>query len=285
MRIVTIVDNMCGNACMPSRCVKRLDRPDRHFVSEQGFSMLVETDAGHKVMVDAGGSGMVFTHNLKMLGLEPKEISAAIITHGHYDHVGGLQALIEAGVPIYTHPKTFTGRRYSTAGEIKTDISPPQAVLESLAKAKMNFVSALTEILPGVKISGEVPRVTDYEQTVNFLREEDGKVFEDQLLEEQAVYFNTKRGLVLVSGCAHPGIVNMVAQAKKVTGSKIYMVLGGLHLSGASQERVRKTMDALKGLGVDRIAPLHCSGFEAMKMISDRFVGFELLPAGSEIEL
>jgi len=154
-----------------------------------------------------------------------------------------------------------------------------------LARAKMTFVSALTEILPGVRISGEVPRVTDYEQTVNFLREEEGKVFEDQLLEEQAVYFNTKRGLVLVSGCAHPGIVNMVTQAKKVTGSKIYMVLGGFHLSGASQERVRKTMDALKGLGVDRIAPLHCSGFEAMKMISDRFVGFELLPAGSEIEL
>jgi 7,8-dihydropterin-6-yl-methyl-4-(beta-D-ribofuranosyl)aminobenzene 5'-phosphate synthase len=192
--------------------------------------------------------------------------------------------LVDAGVPIYTHPKTFVGKRYATYGEIKTDISTPQKIIESLGKTQMHFISSLTEIVPGIRISGEVPRVTDFEAPVNFLREEDGKVFEDTVNDEQAVYLTTRKGLVVIAGCAHPGIVNIVTHARKSTGSKVYMVLGGFHLANATQERVRKTMDALKNLGVDRIAPMHCTGFEAMKMISDRFVGFELMPSGSEIE-
>jgi 7,8-dihydropterin-6-yl-methyl-4-(beta-D-ribofuranosyl)aminobenzene 5'-phosphate synthase len=111
-------------------------------------------------------------------------------------------------------------------------------------------------------------------------------MLEDNIHDEQAIYVNTKRGLAIISGCSHAGIVNIVTQAKKQTpGARIHMVMGGLHMMGASQDRIRKTMEMLKNLNVDRIAPLHCSGFEAMKMISDRFVGFELMPAGSEIEL
>ncbi len=285
MKIVTVVENISGLVCAPSRFVRHLERPDRHFISEQGFSMLVETDAGHKVLVDTGASETVFLHNLKLCGVEPKDINAAFVTHGHYDHVGGLIPLIEAGVPIYAHPKTFVGRRFSTGGEMKTDISAPPALLEALPKAKLNFVSTLTEILPGVKVSGEIPRVTDFEHTTNFLREEESKTFEDQVTDEQALFLTSKRGLVVISGCAHPGIVNIVTHAKKSTGSKIQLVLGGFHLSGATQDRVRKTMDQLKNLNVERIAPMHCSGFEAMKMISDRFVGFELMPVGSEVEI
>jgi len=284
VKLITVVDNMSGLVCAPSRLVRHLERPDRHFISEQGFSILVETDAGHKVLVDTGASETVFLNNLKLCGVEPKDLNAVFITHGHYDHVGGLGALIEAGVPVYAHPKTFVGRRYSTGGDTKTDISPPQSLTESLPKAKLSFVSSLTEILPGVKISGEIPRVTDFEHTNNFLREEEGKTFEDQVNDEQALYLTSKRGLIVVSGCAHPGIVNIVTHAKKSTGSKVQMVLGGFHLSGATQDRVRKTMDQLKNLNVERIAPMHCSGFEAMKMISDRFVGFELMPVGSEVE-
>jgi len=283
VRLVTIVDNMSGFTCQ-SRLVHRLETPEKHFIAEQGFSLLVETDAGQKVVIDAGGSEYAFTNNLRNAGLEPKDVNACIVTHGHYDHVGGLMPLIEAGVPIYTHPKTFVGRRYSTYGEIKTDISAPTKIIESLGKTQLHFVSSLTEVLPGVRISGEVPRATDFEAPVNFLREEESKVFEDSVVDEQAIYLTCRKGLVVVAGCAHQGIVNIVTHAKKATGSRIYMVLGGFHLANATAERIRKTMDQLKNLGVDRIAPMHCTGFEAMKMISDRFVGFELMPAGSEID-
>jgi 7,8-dihydropterin-6-yl-methyl-4-(beta-D-ribofuranosyl)aminobenzene 5'-phosphate synthase len=286
VRITTVVDNMCGNACMSSRLVKRLDQPEKHFVSEQGFSMLVQTEAEQRVLIDAGGSELVFLHNLKLLNLEPKDINAVVITHGHYDHVGGLVPLIEAGVPIFAHPRTFVGKRYSTAGDVKTDITTPSAVLAALPKAKLTLTTTPLDIFPGIKISGEVPRTNDFEQAINFLREEEGKMVEDPVVDEQAVYIQTKKGLVIISGCAHPGIVNIVQHAKKThPGSRVHMVLGGFHLSGTNLDRIRKTMDQLKNFNVDRIAPMHCSGFEAMKMISDRFVGFELMPAGCEIDL
>ena len=285
MRIIILVDNMCGTPYVQSRFVKRLDSPAKSFMGEQGFSVFVETDAGQRLLIDAGASETAILNNLGAVGHEPKDLNAVFVTHGHYDHVGGLVPFINAGVPIYTHPKTFVSKRYSTAGEVKTDISPSPSVMEALGKAKLNFSSSPIEIMPGVKTSGEIPRVTDFEQTLNFLREEEGKMVEDVLLEEQALYLVTKRGLVVITGCSHPGIVNIVQHAKKSTGSKIHMVIGGFHLGGASLDRIRKTMDQLKSLGVDRIAPLHCTGFEAMKNISDRFVGFELLPAGSEIEL
>jgi 7,8-dihydropterin-6-yl-methyl-4-(beta-D-ribofuranosyl)aminobenzene 5'-phosphate synthase len=285
VRIVILVDNMCGTPYVHSHFVKRLDSPSKSFMGEQGFSAFVETDAGQKVLVDVGSSETAILNNLRVVGYEPKDINAVFLTHGHYDHVGGLVPFINAGVPIYTHPMTFVGRRYSTAGEFKTDISPSPNVLEALGKAKLNLSASPVEIVPGVRTSGEVPRVTEFEQALNFLREEEGKTLEDIVMEEQALFLMMKKGVVIISGCAHPGIVNIVQHAKKSTGMKIQMVIGGLHLGGASLDRIRKTMDQLKGHGVDRIAPMHCTGFEAMKNISDRFVGFELLPAGSEIEL
>jgi 7,8-dihydropterin-6-yl-methyl-4-(beta-D-ribofuranosyl)aminobenzene 5'-phosphate synthase len=285
MRVITLVDNMCGTPYVQSRLVKRLDSPTRHFMAEQGFSVMVETDAGQKVLFDAGASQEALLNNLRVVGVEPKEFSAVFVSHGHYDHVGGLLPFIDAGVPIHTHPKTFVGKRFSTGGESKVDISASAQVTEALAKAKMSFNSAPIEIVPGVRTSGEVPRVTDFEPTLNFLREEEGRMLEDTVVDEQAMYLVQKRGIIVITGCSHPGIVNIVTQAKKATGSKILMLIGGFHLGGGSQDRIRKTMDHLKNLGVDRIAPLHCTGFEAMKNISDRFVGFELMPAGSEIEL
>ncbi|MCU0861531.1 MAG: MBL fold metallo-hydrolase [Methanomassiliicoccales archaeon] len=279
------MENATGSPNVQSRMVKKLGTPSKGFWAEQGFSMMVENETGQKVLVDTGATEAVISNNLKVVGLEPKDFSAVFITHGHYDHVGGLVPFIDAGVPIYTHPRTFQGKRYSTGGESKTDISAPPQVMAALARAKLNLTSASVELVPGIRTSGEIPRTTDFEHALNFLRDEGDRTVEDTIIEEQAVYLVTKRGLVIITGCSHAGIVNIVTHAKKSTGSKVHLVIGGFHLGGASQDRIRKTMDQLKNLGVDRIAPLHCTGFEAMKNFSDRFVGFELMPAGSEMEL
>ena len=96
MRIISVVDNMSGTSFNYSKLVKRLDRPDRHFLSEHGLSILVETDEGKRVLVDTGASPTVFEHNLSLLGFKPSDIDAVFISHGHYDHMGGLVSMIDA---------------------------------------------------------------------------------------------------------------------------------------------------------------------------------------------
>jgi 7,8-dihydropterin-6-yl-methyl-4-(beta-D-ribofuranosyl)aminobenzene 5'-phosphate synthase len=287
VRIISVVDNTSGTSFNYSKVVKRLDRPDRHFLSEHGLSILVETDEGKRVLVDTGASQMVFAHNLNLLGFRPSDIDAVFISHGHYDHMGGLVSMIEAGVPIYGDPKLFTSKRFAVAIDgTKRDISAPKELIDALPRAKLNLSSSSVEIVPGVKTSGQIVRESKFEVQDRFLREEEpGCPVNDEVYEEQALFIQTKKGLVIVSGCGHPGIVNVVTQAKKSFDKRIYMVIGGFHLSSAGKDRILKTMDGLKALGVDRIAPTHCTGFEALKMMSDRFVGFDMLPSGSEITI
>jgi 7,8-dihydropterin-6-yl-methyl-4-(beta-D-ribofuranosyl)aminobenzene 5'-phosphate synthase len=287
VRIISVVDNMSGTSFNYSKIVKRLDKPFRHFLSEHGLSILIETDEGKRVLVDTGASDMVFGHNLSLLGFKPSDIDAVFISHGHYDHMGGLVSMIDAGVPIYGDPKIFSSKRFAVAVDgTKRDISAPQELIEALSRAKLNLSSASVEIVPGVKTSGQIVRESKFEVADRFLKEEEpGCQTNDDVFEEQALFLQTKKGLVIVSGCGHPGIINVVTQAKRSFDKRIYMVIGGFHLSSANKDRILKTMDGLKALGIDRIAPTHCTGFEAMKMMSDRFVGFDMLPSGSEINI
>lgn len=285
MRIVSVVDNISSPPYSPSGLVKRLDSRDKHFMSEHGFSMMVENDKGQRVLIDAGASEEVLLHNLSLLGYGPEDMNAVFVSHGHYDHVGGLAAMIRAGVPVYAHPRAFTGKRYVVSGQSRNDLSIPQHVLEALKGAKLNLSAGSVELIEGVRTSGEVPRQFPFENSTAFLREDDGKVTEDNNIDDQAVFLTTKRGLVAISGCGHAGIVNIVHQARKSTGAKVFMVIGGFQLYSGDTDRLLKTMDYLKNLAVDHIAPMHCTGFEAMKMLSDRFIGFELMSVGSEMTI
>lgn len=287
MRIVSVVDNMSGTSFNYSKIVKRVDKPDRHFLSEHGLSIMVETDDGKRVLVDTGASPTVFSHNLALLGYKPSDIDAVFISHGHYDHMGGLVSMIDAGVPIYGDPKVFSSKRFAVAVDgTKKDISAPKELIDALPRAKLKLSASSVEIVPGVRTSGQIVRESKFEVQDRFLREEEpGCQINDEVFEEQALFVQTKKGLVIVSGCGHPGIVNVVTQAKKYFDKRIYMVIGGFHLSSANKDRILKTMDGLKALGIDRIAPTHCTGFEALKMMSDRFVGFDMLPSGSEITI
>jgi 7,8-dihydropterin-6-yl-methyl-4-(beta-D-ribofuranosyl)aminobenzene 5'-phosphate synthase len=245
--------------------------------------MLVETDKGHRVLVDTGASEEVLLHNLSLLGLSVDKIDAVFITHGHYDHVGGLAPLAKAGVPIFMHPRTTTRPRFAVNNDRMVDLSIPEKVARSLASSNLKLISTMTEIVEGVKASGEISRLFPFEALGNYMIEEGGNLIVDNFTDEQALYISSKKGLIIVVGCGHAGIVNIVHQAKKSTGSKIFMIAGGFHLYCGDTDRLLKTMDHLKNLGVERVVPMHCTGFEAMKLISDRFTGFELMSVGSEI--
>lgn len=117
--------------------------------------MLIEADSGKRVLFDAGASRLVFDHNLTLFVIRPQEIDAAVIWHGHYDHVGGPPSLIEAKVPLYTHFMAFSGKRYvQTGGGQDHLISPSAEMLGLLPKVKLSLSSSPLEVVPGVRTSG-----------------------------------------------------------------------------------------------------------------------------------
>ncbi|MCG7840834.1 MAG: MBL fold metallo-hydrolase [Methanomassiliicoccales archaeon] len=281
MRITCVVDD-CTGTNGNSRSV--LKAPGK-FISEHGLSLLIENNDGKKVIMDTGSSEQVFSHNLSVLGIRPEELDAVFITHGHDDHLGGLPLLLKAGVPCYSHSSTFKGQRFYSASGNAREIGPSTELLALLKEHPPFYENGPKELVSGISTTGEVMRTNSFEVPSTFILEQEGVMIPDHILEEQALVLSTRKGLIVVTGCGHAGVVNILSQVRKRSERKLYMVMGGFHLSQGSPEALLKTMDGLKKLGVEKVVPTHCTGFQATKMFSDRFPGFELFGTGCYIDI
>jgi 7,8-dihydropterin-6-yl-methyl-4-(beta-D-ribofuranosyl)aminobenzene 5'-phosphate synthase len=238
----------------------------RGLIAEHGFALWIEHD-DRKYLFDTG-QGQALEHNAKHLGIKLNEMDAILLSHGHYDHTGALAAAVDLtpGVRICVHPDALRAKYALTKAGTSQFIGTPEAVVSHVrARARLEWIEVPTPLDGGLNLTGPIPRITEFEDTGGpFFRDALCET-PDELTDDQAVYVETRYGLVVILGCGHAGVVNTLRYVQKLTGNAfIHTVIGGMHLLSAASGRIDQTIAALADLGVRRLIPLHCTGFRAV---------------------
>ena len=253
-------------------------------IAEHGFSVLVTVaKAGreHRFLFDAGTSPDGVVTNMSRLDIDPGSIEAIVCSHGHFDHTTGLDGLIRVlgrtSMPVLIHPHFWRRRRIALPGREPLEI--PTTSRRALTGAGFDIIeeqqpSFLFE--RSVLVTGEVPRITGYEP--GFPPQQawlDGSWQADPLvLDDQALIVNvTGKGLVVLTGCGHAGVVNIARYARRLTGGQpLYALLGGFHLNGPLFEPlIPRVLDDLAAMNPGVLVPAHCTGWRAQHAMSARF--------------
>lgn len=254
-------------------------------LAEWGFSALLRATVGEKtysILFDTSTTGSVLLHNMDALGIRPEDIDYIVLSHGHYDHTGGLKDLLERSgkKTIIAHPDAF-GQKYSLKGGFLRYIGSPFTLeeirgLSHLVLAKDPFMFA-----PGAYYMGEIKREGFPEYREGMYKLEEGVLVEDPMLDDTGVAVNVDGlGLVVFTGCGHSGVLNIVRHAEKTLGEKVYAVVGGLHMFKEEPDKVYSVFDRLEEWGVKKVAPAHCSGVVAKCQAAEIRRGF-FIEAGS----
>jgi len=260
------------------------------FLAEWGLCFLVETEK-ESILLDTGKS-LSASYNTDALEIDLSRIDKIVLSHGHYDHTGGLRQIlhkIRKKVEIIAHPDIWTAKYSRRKGKKDkyTGIPFQRQELESLG-ASFTLTTKPVKLADNIMTTGEIPMVTDYEEIdpALFVKDDTGW-HPDKLLDDLALIINTKRGLVVIPGCAHRGIINTLYHAQQLTGVKtIHAVLGGTHLTSASEKQIRLTIAALKELDVQRLGLCHCTGLPAASLLAREFGDkFFFNNTGNSIEL
>ena len=243
-------------------------------LAEHGLSILVDLDLGSdgmKLLWDTGASGEVMLHNSQALHIDIEAIDQICLSHGHYDHTGGLMAVLQQmkrRVPVLAHPDIFSPKLKArpSLGYIGPPFTRSQA---EAAGAVMLECRGPVPLAQGLTTTGEIPRLEGFEKVEGFWTVRDGQYGPDIIPDDQALAaVLPDRGLVVITGCAHSGIINTIRQAQRITGvDKLYAVIGGFHLTGADRERIDATARALLELDPVMIRPGHCTGQRAVCLL------------------
>lgn len=246
-----------------------------NLLAEWGLSILMETEKT-SVLLDTGSS-ISAAHNADALGIDLSRIDKIVLSHGHYDHTGGLRQVLQKmrkEIEITAHPDIWQAKYARRKDEPDRYIGIPfqRNELESLG-AVFNLTAKPVRIDEDIMSTGEIPMVTSFEQVdADLFVKEDTGWQQDKLLDDQALIVNMESGLVVILGCAHRGIVNTLYHARQLTGREmIYAVVGGSHLINTSEERLWQTIDALRELGVQRLGLCHCTDLPAASVLAQEF--------------
>jgi len=267
------------------------NRADKGLVEEHGFSVWLEA-SGRRILYDTG-QGKALLPNADILECDLEQIDVLVLSHGHYDHSGAVAEVVQrAGSSrVFCHPNAFVPRYSIKTGESPRNIAMPLHNGEALFSVPDNRVRWVTRprmIAGGIGISGPIPRLHPLEDTGGpFFLDPEGR-HPDPIKDDMAMWIETDRGLVILTGCCHSGLINTVEHIRALSGvENIYGVIGGLHLVSASRDRLESTCHALRRWNPVFVVPCHCTGEEAQsylrvalgERVISGYAGFELNPA------
>jgi 7,8-dihydropterin-6-yl-methyl-4-(beta-D-ribofuranosyl)aminobenzene 5'-phosphate synthase len=236
---------------------------------EHGFSAFIETSRGN-YLFDTGGGHSIVANSLT-LDKDLRTVRKIFLSHGHYDHTGGLPEVLKLSgkVDVHAHPHVFLDRiavLKENGKETERFVGIPykKGYLESLG-ANFIFNSDFVEVEKGMFLTGEVPRKTSFEKPdPRLFSEINGKTALDSFLDDQSLAIESEKGLILVLGCAHSGMINIIHHIVNKTGKeKFYAILGGTHLDFLTPEQLEESINVLNQLEVERIGVAHCTGIRA----------------------
>jgi len=239
--------------------------------AQHGLSIFLELGYGPermRLLWDTGASSEVMLHNADALNIDLHHLDLICLSHGHYDHTGGLMSVLQhrkGRVAILAHPDIFLPKLKARPALNFIGLPFNRAEAEAAGAIMLEARGPVT-IAPGLTTTGEVPRLENFEKVEGFWTVKEGQYCPDCMPDDQALAINLPgKGLVVVTGCAHSGIINTIRHAQKITGVKeLHAVIGGFHLMGADEKRIDATAKALQNLDPAIVRPGHCTGQKAV---------------------
>ncbi|MCX6674529.1 MAG: MBL fold metallo-hydrolase [Methanothrix sp.] len=244
--------------------------------AQHGLSIFLELGYGPeriRLLWDTGASSEVMLHNADALDLDLNVIDLICLSHGHYDHTGGLMGVLQrrnGRICILAHPDIFSPKLKDRPA-LQFIGAPFTRTQAKAAGAIMLDCRGPAAVAPGVMTTGEVPRIETIEKVEGFWTVREGQYCQDTIPDDQALAVNMPgKGLVVITGCAHSGIINTIRHAQKITGvEKLYALIGGFHLMEADDKRIEATAEALRKLDPAIVRPGHCTGQKAVYRLQE----------------